>query len=151
MGRWKTRIEERKPLGASPAAITLAMICAREQLEEMERKALELEREPAATCNLIDLQAPVRPARHPEYLQWIRTLPYSVCHTTRAQKLRLWRRRIIRTCRGQKTITFSLRAGPPSVEATDETAIPSEYNGCSPPPGTRSQGLSNCWYRDFSL
>src|ERR1035441_9062442 len=23
--------------------------------------------------------------------------------------------------------------------------------GCSPPPGTRSQGLSNCWYRDFSL
>src|ERR1035437_1931053 len=25
------------------------------------------------------------------------------------------------------------------------------YNGCSPPPGTRSQELSNCWYRDFSL
>ena len=25
------------------------------------------------------------------------------------------------------------------------------YNGCSPPPGTRSQGLSSCWYRDFSL
>src|ERR1035437_3806622 len=23
--------------------------------------------------------------------------------------------------------------------------------GCSPPPGTRSQELSNCWYRDFSL
>src|ERR1035437_7080248 len=25
------------------------------------------------------------------------------------------------------------------------------FNGCSPPPGTRSQELSNCWYRDFSL
>ena len=69
----------------------------------------------------------MKPIRHPGYLEWIRTLPYSVCHTTRAQKLRLWRRRSIRTCWGQKTITFSLRAGPPSVEATDETAIPSEY------------------------
>jgi hypothetical protein len=26
----------------------------------------------------------VKPARHPEYLQWIRTLPCSVCQTTRA-------------------------------------------------------------------
>jgi prolyl oligopeptidase len=25
------------------------------------------------------------------------------------------------------------------------------YDGCSPPPGTRSQELSSCWYRDFSL
>src|ERR1035438_5208281 len=29
--------------------------------------------------------------------------------------------------------------------------IPSVWNGCSPSPGTRSQGLSGCWYRDFSL
>jgi hypothetical protein len=38
----KTRVEERKPLDASPAAITPAMICTREQLEEMERWALAL-------------------------------------------------------------------------------------------------------------
>jgi hypothetical protein len=25
------------------------------------------------------------------------------------------------------------------------------YIGCSPPRGTRSQELSGCWYRDFSL
>src|ERR1039458_8323157 len=32
-----------------------------------------------------------------------------------------------KTCRRQKTITFSLRACPPSVEVADESAIPSEY------------------------
>ena len=26
----------------------------------------------------------MKPARNPGYLQWIRTLPCSVCHTTRA-------------------------------------------------------------------
>jgi hypothetical protein len=43
LGEWKTRVEERKPLDASPA-ITLAMFCAREQIEEMERQALEMEK-----------------------------------------------------------------------------------------------------------
>jgi hypothetical protein len=45
LGQWKTHIEERKPVGASPAAITLTMICTREQLEEMERRALALQLE----------------------------------------------------------------------------------------------------------
>src|ERR1017187_7216159 len=35
------------------------------------------------------------------------------------------------------------------VAATTVTPAPS--SGCSPSPGTRSQGLSGCWYRDFSL
>ena len=54
LGQWKTGVEEPKPLDASPAAITLAMICTPEQLEEMERKALalqlELEREQNASA-----------------------------------------------------------------------------------------------------
>ena len=45
LGQWKTGVEERKPLDASRAAITLAMICTREQLEEMERRALALQLE----------------------------------------------------------------------------------------------------------
>jgi len=45
LGQWKTRVEERKPLDASPAAVTLAMICTREQLEEMQRRALALQLE----------------------------------------------------------------------------------------------------------
>jgi polyhydroxybutyrate depolymerase len=36
-----------------------------------------------------------------------------------------------------------------SQPMNDPSQVP--YNGCSPPPGTRSQGLSSCWYRDFSL
>jgi hypothetical protein len=43
--QWKTRVEERKPVDASLAAITLAMICTRKQLEEMERRALALQLE----------------------------------------------------------------------------------------------------------
>jgi hypothetical protein len=45
LGQWKTGVEEPKPLDASPAAFTLAMICTPEQLEEMERKALALQLE----------------------------------------------------------------------------------------------------------
>jgi hypothetical protein len=44
LGQRKTHHEERKVIDASPAAITLAMICTWEQLEEMERQALELEK-----------------------------------------------------------------------------------------------------------
>jgi hypothetical protein len=43
--QWKTHVEERKVIDASPAAITLAMVCSREQLLEMRRKALELQQE----------------------------------------------------------------------------------------------------------
>jgi hypothetical protein len=53
LGQWKTGVEEPKPLDASPAAITLAMICTPEH-EEMDRKALalqlELEREQKASA-----------------------------------------------------------------------------------------------------
>jgi hypothetical protein len=45
LGQWKTHHEERKPLDTSRAAITLTMICTREQLEEMERRALALQLE----------------------------------------------------------------------------------------------------------
>jgi hypothetical protein len=45
--QWKTHVEELKVIDASPAAITLAMVCSREQLLEMKRKALELQHEPA--------------------------------------------------------------------------------------------------------
>ena len=45
LGQWKTRVEERKVIDASPASITLAMICTRKQLEEMERRALALQLE----------------------------------------------------------------------------------------------------------
>lgn len=45
--QWKTHIEERKVIDASPAAITLGMVCSREQLLEMKRKALELQHEAA--------------------------------------------------------------------------------------------------------
>jgi hypothetical protein len=40
-----TRAEEPTPLDASPAVITLTMICTRKQLEEMERRALALQLE----------------------------------------------------------------------------------------------------------
>jgi hypothetical protein len=46
--QWKTHVEEHKVIDASPAAITLGMVCSREQLLEMKRKALELQKEPAA-------------------------------------------------------------------------------------------------------
>jgi hypothetical protein len=48
LGQWKTGVEEPKPLDVSPAAITLAMILTRDQLLEMKRKALELQKETAA-------------------------------------------------------------------------------------------------------
>ena len=38
LGQWKAVIEERKMSDATPAAISLAMICSREQLEEMRAK-----------------------------------------------------------------------------------------------------------------
>ena len=41
LGQWKTR----RVMDASQAAITLAMICTRERLEEMERRALALQLE----------------------------------------------------------------------------------------------------------
>jgi hypothetical protein len=40
--QWKTHVEECKVIDASPAAITLAMVCSQEQLLEMKRKATEL-------------------------------------------------------------------------------------------------------------
>jgi hypothetical protein len=43
--QWKTHHAAPKPLDASSAAVTLAMICTREQLEEMERRALALQLE----------------------------------------------------------------------------------------------------------
>jgi hypothetical protein len=42
LGQWRTHHEERKLHDASPAAITPAMICTREQLEWMQRRALAL-------------------------------------------------------------------------------------------------------------
>jgi hypothetical protein len=47
LDQWKTHVEEHKVIDASPAAITLGMICSPEQLLEMKRKALELRQEPA--------------------------------------------------------------------------------------------------------
>jgi hypothetical protein len=47
--QWKTHVEEHKVIDASPAEITLAMVCSRVHLLEMKRKALELQQqEPAA-------------------------------------------------------------------------------------------------------
>jgi hypothetical protein len=46
--QWKTHVEEHKVIDASPAAITLGMVCSREHLLEMKRRALELQQEPAA-------------------------------------------------------------------------------------------------------
>ena len=46
--QWKTHVEEHKVIDASPAAITLGMVCSPEQLLEMKRKALELQKEAAA-------------------------------------------------------------------------------------------------------
>jgi hypothetical protein len=47
--QWKAHVEERKVIDASPAEITLAMVCSREHLLEMKRKALELQQqEPTA-------------------------------------------------------------------------------------------------------
>ena len=40
LGQGKKRAEEPKVIDASPAAITLTMICTRKQLEEMERRGL---------------------------------------------------------------------------------------------------------------
>jgi hypothetical protein len=44
LGQWKTRVEERKTLAASPPAITLAMLFTTAELEDLEKRALELER-----------------------------------------------------------------------------------------------------------
>jgi hypothetical protein len=40
----KTRVEERKTLAASPAAITPAMLFTAAELEDLEKRSLELER-----------------------------------------------------------------------------------------------------------
>jgi len=42
--RWETGVEEPKPLDASPAAITLVMLLTAAELEDLEKRALELER-----------------------------------------------------------------------------------------------------------
>jgi hypothetical protein len=45
LGQWKTGVKEPQPHDASSTAIPLAMICTKEQLEEMERRALALQRD----------------------------------------------------------------------------------------------------------
>jgi Terminase small subunit len=42
LGQWKTGVAAPQPPDASPATFTLASICTREELEEMERRALAL-------------------------------------------------------------------------------------------------------------
>jgi hypothetical protein len=44
LGQWKRHVEERKPPDASQAAMTLAVICTKAQMGEMERKTLEMEK-----------------------------------------------------------------------------------------------------------
>jgi hypothetical protein len=38
LGRWKTRVEERKTLDVSPAAITLPVICTKTQMGHATRR-----------------------------------------------------------------------------------------------------------------
>jgi Terminase small subunit len=45
--QWKTHIDVHKTVDVTPAAFALAAVCTREQLLEMKRKALALQKEPA--------------------------------------------------------------------------------------------------------
>jgi hypothetical protein len=44
LGQWKMVVEERKHLDASPTTITLAMLMTTAELEDLEKRSLELER-----------------------------------------------------------------------------------------------------------
>jgi hypothetical protein len=69
-GQRKTRVEEPKPLDASSAAITLAMFFTVAEVEEMERKALELEKSRGADNQVGSAIASPQPApRHGEPAQ----------------------------------------------------------------------------------
>jgi hypothetical protein len=68
-GRWKTRAEERKPLDASPAAITLALLLTDEELDSLEKGAGDGEIAGHGRPGGADVASPQPAARHGEPAQ----------------------------------------------------------------------------------
>ena len=69
LGQWKTHHEERKPLDASPAAITLALLLTDEELDSLEKRAGDGEIAGRGRPGGSDVASPQPAARHGEPAQ----------------------------------------------------------------------------------
>jgi hypothetical protein len=66
LGQWKTHHEERKPLDASPAAITLALLLTDEELDSLEKRAGDGEIAGRGRPGGSEVASPQPAARHGE-------------------------------------------------------------------------------------
>jgi hypothetical protein len=69
LSQWKTCVEERKPLDASPAAITLALLLTDEELDSLEKRAGDGEIAGRGRPGGSNVASPQPAARHGEPTQ----------------------------------------------------------------------------------
>ena len=82
--RWKTGAEERKPLDASPTAITLALLPTDEELDSLEKRAGDGEIAGRGRTGGSDVASPQPAVRHgepggPEQCQFMKKRIHAAC------------------------------------------------------------------------